>query len=201
MLAVVLVITVFFVWAFGHPVAWSIVGSLFGAAPLAALLLALGVAARGAIAAGPGWVGVRVVTRWRVIDLGQVRVVRLGGNQAGGSGSGSTGRFGGPDGFGGPNHFGGTGNFGDLGGLGGLLMRVGLVGPGRLGPEGDGAGPAGSIVLEDSSGRRVDIGVDALEGGLADVVRSGLPPDAVVDPGAARALGAAPTSEEGDDGT
>ena len=43
-------------------------------------------------------------------------------------------------------------------------------------------------MFEDLQGGRVDIGVDALDGGLAAVVRAGLAPDADVDPGAARAL-------------
>jgi hypothetical protein len=181
MLVVVAAITVFFVWAFGHPVAWSIVGIVFGAAPLAVLLLALGLGLRGAVAAGPQWVGVRFLRRWRVVDLGQVRAVRLSGSPLGGM----------------PGWNGITG-FGGFRGAGG--------GPGR-GPHGPGGGagggvPAGSLVFEDAWGGRVDIGVDALDAGLADVVRAGLSPDAEVDPDAARALGRtsghASTSEDDD---
>jgi hypothetical protein len=44
-------------------------------------------------------------------------------------------------------------------------------------------------VFEDDRGGSVRIGIDALDAGLAEVVRDGLPPDANVDPDAARALG------------
>jgi hypothetical protein len=44
-------------------------------------------------------------------------------------------------------------------------------------------------VFEDDHGGSVRIGIDALDAGLAEVVRDGLPPDADVDPDAARALG------------
>jgi len=148
MLAVVALFTLFFVWAFGHPVAWSVVGCLFAALPLAGLVLTVGVGLRAAVAAGPRWVAVRILRGWRVVDLGQVRVVRLADD--------------GPvPGF----AFSGWGGFG---------------GPGSGGR---------ALVLEDAAGRRVDIGVDALESGLVDVVRQGLGPDVEVDPAAARALG------------
>jgi hypothetical protein len=177
MLVVVAAITLFFVWAFGHPVAWSVVGLLFGAAPLAMLLAAVALGIRGAVAAGPQWVGVRFLGRWRVMDLGQVRVVRLSGSPLGAmrGWSGVTG-------------------FGGFAGAGG--------GPGRRGPGGGGGAgaPAGSLVFEDAWGRRVDIGVDALNAGMADVVRAGLSSDAEVDPDAARALGSAQPSEGDDTG-
>src|SRR5580692_1129014 len=75
MLAVVFVITLFFVWAFGHALAWSIIGCLFAALPLAGLVLALGIGLRAAVAAGPGRIAVRFFGRWRVVELGQVRDV------------------------------------------------------------------------------------------------------------------------------
>ena len=45
--------------------------------PLVGLLVCLGVRRRAAVAAGPGWVGVRFLRRWRVLDLSDVRVVRV----------------------------------------------------------------------------------------------------------------------------
>jgi len=170
MLVVVFAITVFLVWAFGHALAWSVIGCLFGALPLAGLVLTIGVGLRAAVAAGPGRIAVRFFGRWRVVDLGQVRAVRLG----------DQGGFGGFSSFGGGN-FGGFG-FGGLGGVG------------RQGPGGGGAGGAGgaggrTLVFEDVHGQRVEIGVEALDAGLAAVVREGLSPDAEIDVGAARALG------------
>ena len=172
MLAVVFVITLFFVWAFGHALAWSIIGCLFAVLPLIGLVLALGIGLRAAVAAGPGRIAVRFFGRWRVVDLGQVRAVRLGDQN-------SFGGFGGPGGCGG---FGAAGRFGGWGG------------PGQRGPGGGGAnGPVGlggrTLVFEDVHGQRVEIGVDALDAGLAAVVREGLAPDAVIDVDAARALG------------
>jgi len=157
MLAVVFVITLFFVWAFGHPVAWSVIGCLFGALPLAGLVLTVGVGLRAAVVAGPGRIAVRFLGRWRVIDLGQVRAVRLGeqGPFGGGGLRGFGFRFGGPNGVGGPGGFGGT----------------------------------GGLVFEDVHGQHVQIGLDALDAGLAAVVREGLASDAVIDVDAARALG------------
>jgi hypothetical protein len=159
MLGIVAIFTLFFVWAFGHALAWSVIGCLFGAVPLIGLLLTVGVGLRAAVAAGPGWVGVRFLRRWRVIDLGQVRAVRLA-------------------------HDGPFPGFGRFGGLGPMGPR-GTRNP--MGPYGGGPG-GGTLVFEDLQGGRVDIGVDALDGGLAAVVRAGLAPDAEVDPGAARAL-------------
>jgi hypothetical protein len=205
MLAVVALITGFFVWVFGHPVAWSVIGCLFAALPLAVLVSAAGVGARGAVGAGPRWVGIRVFRRWRGVELGDVRAVHLVGGPGDGRG-GPLGGFG-VGGFGGGGF--GAGGFG-VGGLGG----GGRGGGGHGGAGGFGASgalrgfagrgaPGASVVFEDAYGRRVDIALDALDafdGRLADVVRSGLPPDAVIDPEAARALGAgASPSDQGDD--
>jgi len=173
MLAVVALFTLFFVWAFGHPLAWSVIGSLFAVLPLTGLLLAVGVGLRAAVAAGPGRIAIRFLGRWRVIDLGQVRAVRLA----------DQGPFGG---FGGFGSFGGSGGVGGRGGGGGRFGGPGgFPGLGGMG----GSGPRGALVLEDDHGGRVQIGVDALDAGLAAVVREGLAPDAEVDPDAARALG------------
>lgn len=150
-LGVVALVTAAFVAVFGHPVVWSVIGVLFAALPLAGLLLVVSVGLRAAVAAGPGWIGVRVVRRWRVIDLSQVRTVRL----ADGAGFGGAGFGGFPGG-----RFGGS-----------------------------------SVVFEDDSGGRVDIGVDALGSGIAEVVLHGLGPEVDIDPDAARAL------EQGDDPT
>jgi hypothetical protein len=160
MLAVVAVFTLFFVWAFGHPLAWSVIGCLFAALPLAGLVLAVGIGLRAAVAAGPGRLAVRFFGRWRVVDLGQVRAVRLG----------DQGPLGGFGGFGG---FGGSGAFG------------------AMGPRGPGGGGAAgrTLVFEDVHGGRMVIGVDALDAGLAAVVRDGLGPETDIDAGAAIALG------------
>ena len=185
MLAVVALITGFLVWVFGHPVVWSVIGCLFAAIPLAVLVFATGVGVRGAVGAGPRWVGIRIFRRWRVVDLGDVRAVRL----AGGSGAGPGGAFGGfggggigGDGFGGGGFGGGGGGVGGPG-FGGFGAWGSFRGLGSIGA------PGGSVVFEDAYGRRVDIAVDALDGGIAEMVRSGLAPDAVIDPDAARALG------------
>ena len=178
MLAVVAAVTGFFVWAFGHPVAWSVIGVLFAVLPLAGLILAVGVGLRAATAAGPGWLAVRFFGRWRVVDLGQVRAVRLvdGGSFPGfgGGASRAFGSFGGPGGAG-PSGFG-------LGGFG----RPG-PGPGSAGPGGAGTQNGGTLVFEDPYGGRVQISVDGLDG-LEDMVRGGLAPDAVIDVDAARVL-------------
>jgi hypothetical protein len=172
MLAVVAIFTLFFVWAFGHPLAWSVIGCLFAALPLAGLVLALGIGFRAAVAAGPGRLAVRFFGRWRVVDLGQVRAVRVGDQ-------GPLGGFGAFGGFGGRGGFNGLSGFGGLGGFGGQGPR----GPG-------GGGAAGrTLVFEDVHGGRVVIGVDALDAGLAAVVRDGLGPDTDIDAGAAYALG------------
>jgi hypothetical protein len=173
-LAVVFLITVFFVWAFGHPVAWSVIGCLFAAVPLTGLVAAIGIGLRAAVTAGPGRIAIRFFGRWRVVDLGQVRAVRLG----------DQGPFGGMGGF---ASFGGSGRFGGPGGAG-----PGGGGPGGGGPGGvGGVGGVGgrTLVFEDIAGRRVEIGVDALEAGLGAVVREGLGPDVEIDADAARALG------------
>ncbi|HXQ91155.1 MAG TPA: hypothetical protein VN768_06300 [Acidimicrobiales bacterium] len=166
MLVVVALFTLFFVWAFGHALAWSVVGCLFAVLPLTGLILSVAVALRAAVAAGPGQVAVRFLGRWRVVNLGDVRVVRFG-DQGPLPGFGG---FGGFPGFGGP---------------------AGFPGFGPMGPRGSGSGDAGgrTLVFEDVHGRRVDIGVDALDAGLAAVVRQGLAPDAEIEPDAARALG------------
>ncbi len=168
LLAVVFLVTLFFVWAFGHPVAWSVIGCLFGALPLAGLVATIGVGLRAAVTAGPGRIAIRFIGRWRVVDLGQVRVVRLG-DQGPFGGMGGFANFGGPGRFGGPGGFGGSGPFGPGGGAGGAGGRT--------------------LVFEDVKGQRVEIGVDALEAGLGAVVREGLGPDVVIDVEAARALG------------
>jgi len=142
-LAIVFVVTVCFVWAFGHPLAMSVVGCLFAALPLAGLGLAAAVWWRATVAAGPRWIGVRFVRRWRVVDLGQVRAVHLAGGELPGFA-----------------WFGGTAR-------------------GRAG---------GRVVLEDEFGTRLDVDLDALGAGMADVLVEGLPPDALVDPEAAGAL-------------
>jgi hypothetical protein len=172
MLAVVAVFTLFFVWAFGHPVAWSVIGSLFAVLPLAGLILTIGVGLRAAVAAGPSRIGFRFLGRWRIVDLGRVRVVRLADQSA----------------FGGLGGLGGLGGFGGLGGSGGFPGFGGRGGSGPRGP-GDGGAGGGTLVFEDDHGGSVRIGIDALDAGLAEVVRDGLPADADVDPDAARALG------------
>lgn len=77
-LVLVVLFTALLVFAFGHPLGLSIVGALFAAVPLLGLIVCLGVSRRAAVAAGPGWVGVRFVRRWRVLDLSEVKVVRVG---------------------------------------------------------------------------------------------------------------------------
>ncbi len=177
MLAVVFVITLFFVWAFGHPLAWSVIGCLFAVLPLAGLVLTVGVGLRAAVVAGPGRIAVRFFGRWRVVDLGQVRAVRLGDQ-------GPFGGFGGGGSFGG---FGGDGGFSAFGGRGWPGGGPGNAGGGGAG--GVGAGGGRTLVFEDVHGQQVVIGVDALDSGLAAMVRDGLAPDADIDAGAARALG------------
>ncbi len=191
MLAVVFLITIFFVWAFGHPVAWSVIGCLFAALPLAGLVLAVGVGLRAAVVVGPGRIAVRFFGRWRVIDLGEVRAVRLGDQ--------------GPFGGAGRRGFGGSGGFGGFGGPGGFSFGAfGVPGPG--GPGGDGRGHGGgrggarTIVFEDVHGERVEIGLDALDAGLAATVREGLGPDVDIDPDAARALGRGSGPDDAIDG-
>jgi hypothetical protein len=151
LVAVVVLITAGLVELSGHPVAWSVIGFLFAAAPLAGLLGAVAVTLRAAMAAGPGWIGVRFVRRWRVIDLGQVRTVRF------------------VDGAG----FGGFGSF---------------VGGGGFGGFGGGRFTSPRVVLEDAGGATVEIGLDALNAPIGDMLRHGLGPDAQIDPDAARAL-------------
>ena len=128
--------------------------------PLAGLVLAVGVGFRAAVAAGPGRIAVRFFGRWRVVDLGQVRAVRLG----------DQGPFGGvrwvcaaSAGFSG---FGGAGGFrglwaarADSASVGVRLCRApaGPGGDGRGGP-GGGRGGARTLVFEDVYGGRVEIG-------------------------------------------
>ncbi|MDR3649267.1 MAG: hypothetical protein P4L20_09265 [Acidimicrobiales bacterium] len=194
MLAVVAIITLLFVWAFGHPLAWSVIGCLFALLPLAGLLLTVGVGLRAAVVAGPGRIGVRFLGRWRIVDLGQVRVVRLADQSFPGFGGFS--RFGG-GGFGGGGFGGGGFGAGGAIGSGGIGGHRGPGGPGGWSTtvsEGgsEGGGPGGrALVFEDDHGGRVEIGIDALDAGLVEVVREGLGPDAVIDPEAARALGRA----------
>jgi hypothetical protein len=196
-LGIVALITAFLVWVSGHPVAWSVVGFLFAAAPLTGLLLALGVGLRAAVAAGPGWIGVRILRHWSVLDLGQVRTVRMGVEHPfGGFGPFRGGHFGpfglpgggGPDGGSGAEL--GPGPAGSAGPASGPA-DTGPMGPVRpAAPPADvGPGPARALVLEDVSGGRIELDADALESGLADVVRRGLNPNAEITPDAARALG------------
>jgi hypothetical protein len=173
---VVALITALLVAVSGHPVAWSVIGFLFAALPLTGLLLVVGVGLRGAVAAGPGWVGVRIFRHWRVVDLGEVRAVRLGFD----------------------NPFGDFGPFRSVP-FGARLGTLGLPpgsDPGHDSASSPGEGPAGptghALVLEDASGGRIELEPDALESGLADVVRRGLSPNAAITPDAARALGAVP---------
>src|ERR1700722_16265060 len=67
LVAVVVLITAGLGALSGHPVAWSVIGALFVFFPLVGLLATIAVGLRGAVAAGPGWIGVRVVRRWRVL--------------------------------------------------------------------------------------------------------------------------------------
>lgn len=60
----------------GHPLLWSLIGLVFAAAPITGLVLALSVRYRAVLAAGPGWIGVRVVRKWRIVDLR--KVIRVG---------------------------------------------------------------------------------------------------------------------------
>jgi hypothetical protein len=76
-LGLVVGFTALLVYALGHPLGLSIVGALFALGPLAGLAVCLGVRRRAAVAAGPGWVGVRFLRRWRVLDLSDVRAVRV----------------------------------------------------------------------------------------------------------------------------
>ncbi len=154
LLASVAVIGLLFAEAFGHPLAMAVLGFLFGAVPLAVLVGTVLVGRRAALAAGPGWIGVRVVRRWRTIDLDQVRSVRLidGGGFPGGGFPGG--------GF--PGRFPGSGQ--------------------------DAIGPR-SLVIEDSGGNRVDVGLEALGSGFGEVLRQGLGPDAVIEAEAREVLG------------
>ena len=63
--------------AFGHPVVWAVIGFVLGVVPLAGLIVVLLLGGRAGVAAGPGWIGLRLLGRWRTLDLGQVRSVRL----------------------------------------------------------------------------------------------------------------------------
>jgi hypothetical protein len=76
-LLVVVLFTAVLVAVFGHPLGLSIIGALFAIGPLVGLLVCLGVSRRAAVAAGPGWVGVRFLRRWRVLDLSEVKLVRV----------------------------------------------------------------------------------------------------------------------------
>lgn len=159
LLAVVAVITVLFVEALGHPEFFSIVGVLFALIPLAALVFAQTAGHRAAVAAGPGWIGVRVVRAWRTVDLRRVRAVRVA----------------------------------DAGAFGVVASGPGAL-AGRFGAR-PGARP--TIVLEDDAGHVIDIGADALDAGIGDVVRHGLGPGAVVDDEARRLLDGSPGPGDG----
>lgn len=134
-LVVVAAVTALLVAATGHPLGWSVVGACFALPPLAVLVGAVAALARAAVASGPGWVGLRLVGRWRRIDLARVRSVRTAP---------------------------GWGGFGAV---------------------------TGGVVVEDAEGRRVTLTGDLLGGGLGEVVRRGLPADAVIDADAEERLG------------
>ncbi len=223
-LAVVFLVTVFLVWLVGHPVAMSILGCLFAAVPLAGLVLAVAVWLRAAVAAGPQWIAVRFVRRWRVVDLGRVRAVRLAGSgfpgagpAAGpGSGGGSFRSGPGDPGFGfapGAGAGGGFGpgsgaGFGGFGGFGSGLAVLGFGGGFGGGGSGHGTGSshtgavttggAGRIVIEDASGAQIDLILDALGSGIADVVARGIGADTRVDPDAAAVLEATRSDNRAD---
>ena len=131
------------------PVAWSVIGALFVAAPLDRARGHRGDRAY-ELRSRPGRAGsgCRVVRHWRVLDLDQVRTVRLDDGGLGGFGFGFAGGFG----------FGGGGGFG----------------AGRF--------TGRSVVLEDAFGGRVDIGLDALDAGISEVLRHGLAPEVHIDP-------------------
>ena len=67
LLVVVAAFTLALVSVFGHPVAWSVLGCLFGAPPLAVLALAVALRLRAAVVAGPRWIAVRMVGPRRVV--------------------------------------------------------------------------------------------------------------------------------------
>jgi hypothetical protein len=76
-LGFVALITLAFVSAFGHPVAWSLVGLGFAIPPLVTLVLVAGVGLRAAVAAGPRWLAVRFVGPWHVVRPPRVTVIRI----------------------------------------------------------------------------------------------------------------------------
>jgi len=76
-LLLVVLFTALLVAVFGHPVGLSVIGALFALGPLLGLAVCLGVSRRAAVAAGQGWVALRLLRRWRVLDLADVRAVRV----------------------------------------------------------------------------------------------------------------------------
>jgi hypothetical protein len=79
-------VTLFFVAAFGHPLAMAVIGFAFAFVPLIVLASAVAVRWRGAVTAGRGRVGIRVLNRWRTVDVGGVRTVRFSGSPFGAGG-------------------------------------------------------------------------------------------------------------------
>jgi len=77
-LGLVVLVTALLVAAFGHPVGLAVAGAFFALGPLLGLAVCLGVSRRAAVAAGQGWVALRLVRRWRVLELASVRSVRVG---------------------------------------------------------------------------------------------------------------------------
>jgi hypothetical protein len=133
-------VTALFVAAFGHPLAMSIIGLFFAFIPIVVLATAVGVHTRGSVAAGRGWVGFRLFRRWRGVDMGSIRTIRVTRSPVDGSYDAAASGFGGP-GFGGPG-FGGS-EFGDVIDV---LSPEGELGRGTEERRGDGApggpGPA-----------------------------------------------------------
>jgi hypothetical protein len=70
-------VTALFVSAFGHPLAMSIIGFFFALIPIVLLVSVTALRARGAVAAGQGSVGFRLFRRWRLVDVGSVKVARV----------------------------------------------------------------------------------------------------------------------------
>lgn len=100
-------VTALFVAAFGHPLAMSIIGLCFAFIPIVVLATAVGVHARGSVAAGRGWVGFRLFRRWRGVDVGSIRTVRVTSRPVDGADGFGAAWFGTSD-FG-PTDFGRTG--------------------------------------------------------------------------------------------
>ena len=76
-LAVLAVIGAVLAALFGHPAVWAVIGFVLGLVPLVALILVLLFGGRAGVAAGSGWVGLRLVGRWQILDLDRIRRVRI----------------------------------------------------------------------------------------------------------------------------